>query len=98
MSTVLLSDQRQQSTSIHPPDVEDRKILSIPDPAQLRRLPLFDRLSLRLGLWLLSRGLHRRTQSEHRSAGENLIALREQAITEHEAITWLSYDLHRGLR
>lgn len=92
MSTTLLTD-RQHTTSIHPPDTEDRQILTIPDQAAQQRLPLSDRLSLRIGLWLLERGLH---NGEH--AADAPRPHRDQGITEHEAITLLAFDLQRGLR
>ncbi|WP_417553991.1 hypothetical protein [Microbacterium sp.] len=98
MSTTLLTDDRRHTTSIHPPDIEDRQILTIPDHTARQHLPLADRLSLRLGLWLLERGLHtQRPRTRHASTYRPLLA-REQAISEHEAITLLAYDLQRGLR
>jgi len=98
VSTTLLTDDRRHTTSIHPPDIEDRQILTIPDHTARRHLPLADRLSLRLGLWLLERGLHtQRPRTRHASTYRPLLA-REQAISEHEAITLLAYDLQRGLR
>lgn len=92
MSTSLLTD-RQHTTSIHPPDTEDRQILNIPDQAALQRLPLSDRLSLRIGLWLLERGLHNGETADDASRHR-----RSHGITEHEAITLLAFDLQRGLR
>ncbi|MDT0157039.1 hypothetical protein Q9R19_05300 [Microbacterium sp. ARD32] len=92
MSTTLLADRRH-TTSIHPPDTGDRQILSIPDHAAQRRLPLPDRLSLRIGLWLLERGLH---HSDLADDGPR--PRRSEGITEREALTLLTYDLHRGLR
>lgn len=92
MSTSLLTD-RQHTTSIHPPDTEDRQILNIPDQAALQRLPLSDRLSLRIGLWLLERGLRTGDTLDDASRPS-----RTERITEHEAITLLTFDLQRGLR
>lgn len=103
MSTILLTDERQQTTTIHPPDTEDRQILAIPDHAAVQRLPLTDRLSLRLGLWLLQRGLHSGrdarvglTDEERRVRHENRTRLR--GVSEHHALALLTYDPHRWLR
>jgi hypothetical protein len=92
VSTSLLTD-RQHTTSIHPPDTEDRQILNIPDQATQQRLPLSDRLSLRIGLWLLERSLHTGEIAEEAPRPDH-----RQRITEHEAITLLTFDLQRGLR
>jgi hypothetical protein len=98
VSTTLLTDDRQRTTSTHPPDTEDRQILTIPDHTARQRLPLADRLSLRLGLWLLERGLHTHEPRTPRASAYRPLLAREQAISEREAITLLSYDLQRGLR
>jgi len=90
VSTVLLTDQRQQSTSIHPPDTEDREILNIPDRADQRRLPFTDRLSLRVGLWLLHRSLNQ-TSLPAREVQD----LDHRPLTEHEAITLLTHGLQQ---
>lgn len=90
MSTVLLTEHRQQSTSIHPPDTRDREILSIPDHDGVRRLAFTDRLSLRLGLWLLHRSLNRPevTFTEPQD-------IQRRALDEHEAITMLAHGLQQ---
>lgn len=99
VSTTLLTDDRQHTTSTHPPDTGDRQILSIPDRTARQRLPLSDRLSLRLGLWLLERGLHTRERQTRRASTTVSPPIRREAITEHEAANLLlSYDLQRGLR
>lgn len=93
MSTTLLTGDRQQSTSIHPPDTQDRQILSIPDRTARQRLPLSDRLSLRIGLWLLERGLRTGDIADGAPHPRH-----PEGITEREALTLLTYDLQRGLR
>jgi hypothetical protein len=98
VSTTLLTDDRRRTTSTHPPDTENRQILTIPDHTARQRLPLADRLSLRLGLWLLARGLHTQEPRTPRASAYRPLLAREQAISEREAITLLSYDLQRGLR
>lgn len=92
MSTEALLRQ-----TIHPPCSED-EILEITVPADRAELALRDRLSLRLGLWLLLRAQRspRRARSLSR---EEVMLLRERPrISEHEAITLLTYDLQRQLR
>lgn len=42
-------------TTVHPPDTDAHHILRIPGNDELRALSLADRLSLRIGLWLLRR-------------------------------------------
>ncbi len=85
-----------QSTALlstHPPDTQGLRTLTIPDDDTRRRLTPAERLSLSIGLWLLQRGLHR--------ADQPLRVVPQQApsrITEHEAITLLTFDLQRQLR
>ena len=91
MSTVLLNE-RQQTTSIHPPDTEDREILSIPVRDNLQRLARADRLSLRVGLWLLHRSLNH-AQAPAREVQD----LDRRPASELEAITLLTHGLQRTL-
>ena len=95
MSTTLLSDLRRQNTSIHPPDTKDREILTIPDEDGLRRLALADRLSLRIGLWLLHRSL-RRDRSPAPGAPD-LQYLQLRLLERHQAVALLTYGLQRGM-
>ncbi len=83
----------------HPPDTEDRQVLQIPRPDELQRLALADRLSLRIGLWLLQRA--QRPRRERRKLyvrpAESLI-LGERYRSAAEASALLAYDLQRGMR
>lgn len=83
----------------HPPDTEDQLVLHIPAPDELQRLALADRLSLRIGLWLLQRAQRprreRRTASPVYSDGSPL-ERRDRAAGETLAL--LTYDLQRQLR
>ncbi|GAA1242504.1 hypothetical protein JOF42_002091 [Microbacterium phyllosphaerae] len=83
----------------HPPDTEDQLVLHIPAPDELQRLALADRLSLRIGLWLLQRAQRprreRRTASPVYSDGSTL-ERRDRAAGETLAL--LTYDLQRQLR
>ncbi|MEV7630986.1 hypothetical protein AB0N64_01105 [Microbacterium sp. NPDC089318] len=92
MSTVLLTDHRQQSTSIHPPDTEGRQTISIPDRDGLQRLTLTDRLSFRVGLWLLQRS------TRFRETATSLPPdLDRRPIRETEAINLLAWGLQRNM-
>lgn len=83
----------------HPPDTEDQLVLHIPAPDELERLALTDRLSLRIGLWLLQRAQRprreRRTASPVYSDGSPL-ERRDRAAGETLAL--LTFDLQRQLR
>ncbi|WP_341957288.1 hypothetical protein [Microbacterium sp. LWH13-1.2] len=83
----------------HPPDTEGQQVLHIPAADELRRLALADRLSLRIGLWLLQRAQRprreRRTSAPVYSDGSPL-ERRERAAGETLAL--LTYDLQRQLR
>lgn len=91
MSTTLLTD-RQRTISIHPPDISDRQTLTIPSLSARRRLAPADRLRLRLALWLLERA------DRTRATAEALPRAQHTPITEHQAITLLTFDLQKGLR
>jgi hypothetical protein len=83
--------------TIHPPCTED-EILEIAVPADRAELTLGDRLSLRLGLWLLLRA-QRRPRRARSLSHEDVMLLRDRRrITEHESITMLAFDLQRHLR
>ncbi|WAA67749.1 hypothetical protein [Microbacterium oxydans] len=84
----------------HPPDTEDREVLQIPRPDELRRLSLADRLSLRIGLWLFQRAQRPRRERRTRSVdAEALLRLKQQRLrAEADASVHMVYDLQRGLR
>ena len=92
MSTVLLTDHRQQSTSIHPPDTEGRQTISIPDRDGLQRLTAADRLSFRIGLWLLQRSTRVRATAPSLTPD-----LDRRPIRETEAINLLAWGLQRNM-
>ncbi|UNK69395.1 hypothetical protein [Microbacterium sp. H1-D42] len=95
MSTILLADNRQQNTSIHPPDTKDHEILTIPDREGLRHLTLADRLSLRIGLWLLHHSLNRDRLPA--SGAPDLQYLQLRLLEEQQAKALLTYGLQRGM-
>ncbi|WP_337003201.1 MULTISPECIES: hypothetical protein [unclassified Microbacterium] len=85
----------------HPPDIEDREVLQIPRPDELRRLSVVDRVSLRIGLWLFQRAQRPRRQRGARpSADVNaLLHLRQERLrAQADAAVHLVYDLQRGHR
>lgn len=90
----MLTD-RQQNTSIHPPDTEDRQILTIPDQEGLRRLAVADRLRLRIGLWLLQHSL--RTDRSPAPGAPDLQYRQLQLLNEHQSVALLTYGLQRGM-
>lgn len=92
MSSVLLTDHRQQSASIHPPDTEGRQTISIPDRDGLQRLTFADRLSFRIGLWLLQRSTRVRATSAPLTPD-----LDRRPLRETEAITLLAWGLQRTM-
>jgi hypothetical protein len=101
VSTTMLVAERRQNTSIHPPDTEDRQILTIPDREDQRRLGAADRLSLRVGLWLLERSLRSGSTEPVEDIADRLRRQRETraslALTQPQAIALLTYDLQRRM-
>jgi len=84
----------------HPPDIEDREVLQIPRPDELRRLSLADRLSLRIGLWLFQRAQRPRRQRRGLYIDPaDLFLLGEQRHrSAAESYALLTYDMQRGMR
>ncbi|UJP11201.1 hypothetical protein L2X99_06490 [Microbacterium sp. KUDC0406] len=96
MNTSLLTPGTLQRQG-HPPDTEDRQILTIPDADQRQHLTPADRLRLALGLWLLERTL----RSDDDIVGEQ--EQREQITLERSRPTIADaqapiYDLQLRLR
>ncbi|WP_067199099.1 hypothetical protein [Microbacterium sp. XT11] len=87
-----------RSTTTHPPDTGDPQVLHIPDPAELRELRLADRLSFRIGLWLLERAQAERTAPAVSPALHDGLVLRERPLTPHESHARLAYHLQQQLR
>jgi len=83
--------------TIHPPCTGE-EILEITVPADRAALTLGDRLSLRLGLWLLLRAQRSPRRARGISHADAMLLRDRPRITEHEAITVLTYDLQRQLR
>lgn len=87
-------------STVHPPDTEDREVLSLPREEELRELRLSDRLSLRIGLWLLQRAQRpRRPRRSLRIDPADMFLLGEQrhrSAAESQAL--LTFDMQRGMR
>jgi hypothetical protein len=83
-------------STAHPPCPEDREILEIPIPVDRTELALADRLSLRIGLWLLLRTQRRRPVP----ADVDVPSFFPGApnLTQREALTLLAFDLQHQLR
>lgn len=83
-------------STTHPPDTEDRQVLQIPAPAELRRLALVDRLSLRLGLWLFERA--QRPRRSPRDLPPDHASLGRRNFSALDSVALLHYDPQRQLR
>ena len=93
-----------RSTS-HPPCPQEQEILEIALPADRTELTLADRLSLRLGLWLMLRTRHpRRRRAATLTRDEALRLLNAQRtaqaerFTERETLAMLTYDMQRHMQ
>lgn len=82
----------------HPPDTQDQQVLHIPAPDELRRLALSDRLSLRIGLWLLQRAQRPHPALRITATQADAMRLDRRDRTPSEAYALLTYDLQRQLR
>lgn len=83
----------------HPPDTEDREVFQIPRDDELRRLALTDRISLRIGLWLLQRS--QRPRRERRAVhidSATLLIAEQRRRAEDELNVLTVYALQRGIR
>ncbi len=83
-------------STLHPPCPQDQEVLEVTVPADRRELALTDRLSLRLGLWLLLRAERSRRRAARTISHEQMMLLRENRRTmEREALTMLTHGLQR---
>lgn len=80
----------------HPPDMQDRTVLHLPEPDELRALSLADRVSLRIGLWLLRRAQRPRRPTRAFAPATSLF-LHDQHRSPEETATILAYHLQRQL-
>ncbi|GAB3599541.1 hypothetical protein [Microbacterium tumbae] len=89
--------QLHRSTA-HPPCPQEFEILEIPVPVDRAELALAERLSLRIGLWLLLRAQRARRRAEHPPIDVASHFPGAPLLTQREAIAVLTYDLQRQLR
>lgn len=84
----------------HPPDIEDREVLHVPRPDELRRLSLADRLSLRIGLWLFQRAQRPRRPRRplYIDQADALLLGEQRHRTAAESFALLTYDMQHGMR
>ncbi|WP_149085192.1 MULTISPECIES: hypothetical protein [Microbacterium] len=84
----------------HPPDTEDREVLQIPRDDELDQLRVADRLSLRIGLWLLQRA--QRPRRPRRTwivePGDLFLVGEQRHRSAAESHALLLYDMQRGMR
>lgn len=85
-------------STVHPPDTEDRTVLHLPAPDDLRRLALADRLSLRIGLWLLQRAQRPRAVRRLAPAPIDPLYLDRLHRPVDSRLTLLQLDVQRQLR
>ncbi|WP_217183756.1 hypothetical protein [Streptomyces sp. AC495_CC817] len=86
------------STSTHPPDTEDQLVLQIPAPDELRELALSDRISLRVGLWLLERAQRPKPTRARTVTRVGPLFLDDQHFSPGETKALLEYHLLHQLR
>lgn len=84
-------------STTHPPDTEDRQVLHIPAPDELRALSLVDRLSLRIGLWLFQRAQRPRRLRSREFSSASPLFLNDQHLGARESSILLAYHLQRQL-
>lgn len=87
-------------STAHPPCPEEKEILEVTVPADRTELALTDRLSLRLGLWLLLRAQRpRRAPARTSMTHEEVMRMFEtKRATERESLAILAYQTQNYLR
>lgn len=86
-------------STAHPPCPEEQEILEIAVPADRTELAVADRLSLRIGLWLLLRTQRPRRAPARTMTREEVTRMFEtKNALERESLTILTYQLQQHLR
>jgi hypothetical protein len=83
-------------SAVRPPDTEDRQVLQIPAPDELRELVFSDRLSFRIGLWLMERA--QRPHGRRARRVPDPLLVRDHTLSPRESMALLTFDLHRQMR
>ncbi|MGM7697042.1 hypothetical protein [Microbacterium sp. A84] len=85
-------------STTHPPCPEEQEVLEITVPTDRAALPLADRLSLRIGVWLLLRAQRPRRSPARTMSSEEVMRLFEtRHATERESLALLAYHAQRQL-
>lgn len=94
-----MSNNTLLRSTAHPPCPEDQETLEVRLPSDRTELALADRLSLRLGLWLLLRTQRPRRATTRTMTNEEVMRMFEtKHATERESLTMLAYQMQRHLR
>lgn len=94
-----MSNNTLLRSTAHPPCPEEQEILEVAVPIDRTELRLADRLSLRLGLWLLVRAQRPRRAPERTMTNEEVMRMFEtKHVSERESLTILAYQLQRHIR
>ncbi|WP_175986479.1 hypothetical protein [Microbacterium tenebrionis] len=98
-----MSTETLLRSTTHPPCPEDQEVLELTVPSDRNDLTLTDRLSLRLGLWLLLR-TQRSGRSRHTMSREETVRLLDarrsagdERFTEREMLAMLTHDMQRHM-
>lgn len=94
-----MSNNTLLRSTAHPPCPEEQKILEVTVPADRTTLSLADRLSLRLGLWLLVRAQRPRRARARTLTHEEVMRMFEtKHVSERESLAILAYQAQHHLR
>lgn len=86
-------------STAHPPCPEEQEILQITVPTDRSELRFTERLSLRIGVWLLLRTQRpRRTPARTMTHDEVMRMFETKYVTERESLALLAYQVQQHLR
>ncbi|KDA05737.1 hypothetical protein DC31_15130 [Microbacterium sp. CH12i] len=85
-------------STAHPPCPEEQEVLEITVPTDRKTLAFTERMSLRLGLWLLLRAQHPRRTPPPMTHEEMVRLFEARHTSEREAMAMLTFDMQRYLR
>lgn len=84
--------------TVHPPCIEEQETFAVTVPADRSALSFADRMSLRVGLWLLLRTERQRATRGDLTREEARRLLQKRDVSEREAFAMLTYHAQRVLR
>ena len=85
-------------STAHPPCPQDHEVLEVTVPTDRATLPLRERLSLRIGLWLLLQAQRPRRTPPTMTRDDMMRLFETRRTTERESLLLLTYDMQRYLR